>query len=322
MEYRTLPTSNVTMSRLTLGTMMFGKQTSEEESFKIMDYAFDKGITSFDTADLYNVGESEKIVGKWMKGKRDKIILTTKVRGPMGDDPNDQGLSRRHIMSAIDASLKRLDTDYIDFYYMHAPDYETSLEETLDTMTGLVRSGKVRYIGISNYPAWKVADILAICDKRNYVPPVVTQSVYNLLTRGIETELIPCIKEHNMGMVTYNPIAAGMLTGKHKPGKPAEGTRFANAKAYFNRYWNDENFEAVEKLTKIAESHGMTILELSMKWLTAQDSVVSILTGVSKLPQLEQNIASVEGEQLDAEVLAQCDEVWAALAGNRYSYFR
>lgn len=322
MEYRTFPTSSVTVSRLCLGTMMFGKQTSEEESMKIMDYAFDQGINFIDTADLYNVGESEKIVGKWLKGKRDKIILTTKARGPMGDDPNDQGLSRRHIMSAVDASLKRLGTDYLDFYYMHAPDYGTSLEESLDTMSGLVRSGKVRYVGISNYPAWQISDILAICDKRNLVAPVVTQNVYNLITRGIETELIPCVKAHNMGMVIYNPIAGGLLTGKHKPGKPAEGTRFANAKAYFNRYWSDENFEAVEKLTKIATDHGMSILELSMKWCMQQDSVVSILTGVSRLEQLEQNIASVEGEPLDAETLAQCDEVWAGLAGNRYSYFR
>ena len=322
MEYRTFPKSSVTVSRLCLGTMMFGKQTSEEESMKIMDYAYDKGINFIDTADLYNVGESEKIVGKWLKGKRDNIILTTKARGPMGDDPNDQGLSRRHIMSAIDASLKRLDTDYIDFYYMHAPDYETDLEESLDTMSCLVRSGKVRYVGISNYPAWLVSDILAICDKRGFVAPSVTQNVYNLITRGIETELIPCVKAHNLGMVIYNPIAGGLLTGKHKPGKPAEGTRFANAKAYFNRYWSDENFAAVEKLTEIATAHGMSILELSMKWCMQQESVVSILTGVSRLEQLEQNIASVEGDPLDAETLAQCDEVWGTLAGNRYSYFR
>lgn len=322
MEYKTFPTSNVTVSKLCLGTMMFGKQTSEEESLKIMDYAFDNGINFFDTADLYNVGESERIIGKWLKGKRDKIILTTKVRGPMGDDPNDQGLSRRHILSAVDASLERLGTDYIDFYYMHAPDYQTSLEESLDTMSTLVRSGKVRYIGISNYPAWRIADILAICDKRGYVPPVVTQNVYNMITRGIETELIPCVNEHNMGMVIYNPIAGGLLTGKHKPGKPAENTRFANAKAYYDRYWSDENFVAVEKLGKIAASHGMSLLELAMKWCDAQKSVVSILTGVSRLEQLEQNIASVEGAPLDAEILAECDEVWSTLAGNRYSYFR
>jgi aryl-alcohol dehydrogenase-like predicted oxidoreductase len=322
MEYKTFPTSNVTVSKLCLGTMMFGKQTSEEESLKIMDYAFDNGINFFDTADLYNVGESERIVGKWLKGKRDKIILTTKVRGPMGDDPNDQGLSRRHILSAVEASLERLGTDYIDFYYMHAPDYQTSLEESLDTMSTLVRSGKVRYIGISNYPAWRIADILAICDKRGYVPPVVTQNVYNMITRGIETELIPCVNEHNMGMVIYNPIAGGLLTGKHKPGKPAENTRFANAKAYYDRYWSDENFVAVEKLGKIAASHGMSLLELAMKWCDAQKSVVSILTGVSRLEQLEQNIASVEGAPLDAEILAECDEVWSTLAGNRYSYFR
>lgn len=322
MEYKNLPTSSVRVSRLCLGTMMFGKQTDEAESLKIMDYAFDNGINFFDTADLYNVGESERIVGKGLKGRRDKIILTTKVRGQMGEDPSNSGLSRRYIMSAVDASLKRLDTDYLDFYYMHAPDYDTALEETLDTMSGLVKSGKVRYIGISNYPAWQIADILAICDKRGYVAPVMTQNVYNAITRGIESELIPCVNEHKMGMVIYNPIAGGLLTGKHKAGKPEENTRFANAKAYFDRYWSDENFAAVEKLTEIAASHGMSILQLAMKWCAAQKSVISILTGVSRMSQLEQNIESIKGEPLDAGILAQCDEVWNSIAGARYSYFR
>jgi aryl-alcohol dehydrogenase-like predicted oxidoreductase len=163
--------------------MMFGGQTGEKDSLAIMDYAFDHGVNFFDTADGYVGGESERIVGKALKNRRDKIILATKVRTAVSDNPNDGGLNRRHILAEVERSLKRLDTDYIDVYYMHFPDYKTSLLESLDTMTGLVRSGKIRYIGISNYAAWQVADIFAICDKHNLITPVITQNVYNAITR-------------------------------------------------------------------------------------------------------------------------------------------
>lgn len=322
MQYNNLTGTSLKMSRLCLGTMMFGGQTDEAESFKIMDYAYAQGINFFDTANVYNQGESERIVGKGIKGRRDEIVLATKVRGEMGKNPNDAGLSRRNILSAVDASLKRLDTDYIDIYYMHAPDYETGLEESLEAMSSLVKAGKIRYVGVSNYAAWQIADMLSICDKRNYIPPIITQNVYNPITRGIETEFIPFLKAHDLAMAIYNPIAGGLLAGKHKPGKPAENTRFANNETYYDRYWSDENFAAVEKLTKIAAGHGLTILQLAMKWCARQRSVTSIITGVSRLSQLEQNIASVEGEPLDAEILKECDNVWLSLAGTRFGYNR
>jgi aryl-alcohol dehydrogenase-like predicted oxidoreductase len=322
MEYKNLSKTSLKVSALSLGTMMFGGQTSEADSLEIMDYAFEHGINFFDTANVYNQGESEKIVGKGLKGRRDKIILATKVRGQMGDNPNDAGLSRRNILAAVDASLNRLNTDYIDIYYMHAPDYETAIEESLEAMSGLVKSGKIRYIGVSNYAAWQIADILSICDKRNYIAPMITQNVYNPITRGIETELVPFLKAHDMGMAIYNPIAGGLLAGKHKPGRPAENTRFANNEAYFNRYWSDENFAAVDKLTRIAEESGLSILELAMKWCAAQASVTSIISGVSRMAQIEQNIASLEGDPLDSETLSKCDEVWHSLAGTRFGYNR
>jgi aryl-alcohol dehydrogenase-like predicted oxidoreductase len=302
--------------------MMFGGQTGEAESLSIMDYAYENGINLFDTANGYAKGESEKIVGKGIKGRRDKIILATKVFAQMGGDPNDSGLSRRNILGALEASLGRLDTDYIDIYYLHAPDYQTSLDETLDTVSGLVRAGKVRYLGVSNYAAWQIADILALCDKRGYIAPVITQNVYNAITRGIEAELIPFLKAHGMNLTVYNPIAAGLLAGKHGPGKPAEDTRFALNKMYADRYWSGENFAAVEKLTALARENGMSLLQLAMKWCAAQKQVTSIITGVSRLSQLEQNIASLEGDPLSGEVLARCDEVWHSLAGTRFAYNR
>ncbi|MEC0270404.1 aldo/keto reductase [Paenibacillus anseongense] len=322
MQYNNLSKTSLKVSKISLGTMMFGGQTSEADSLKIMDYSFEHGINFFDTANSYNQGESEKIVGKGLKGRRDEIILATKVRGSMGKNPNNAGLSRRNILSAVDASLMRLDTDYIDIYYMHAPDNDTTIEESLETMSTLVKAGKIRYIGVSNYAAWQVADMLSICDKRNYIAPIITQNVYNPITRGIETELVPFLKAHDVGMVIYNPIAGGLLAGKHKPGQPAENTRFANNETYFNRYWSDENFAAVDKLTQIAAECGLSILQLAMKWCAAQESVTSIISGVSRLAQIEQNIASIEGQPLDAETLLKCEDVWRSLAGTRFGYNR
>jgi len=322
MEYTSLPKSGLKISRFCLGTMMFGGQTSEADALSIMDYAYEHGVNFFDTANTYTRGESERIVGMGLKGRRDAIVLATKVCNPTGKNMNDGGLSRRSILSCVDDSLKRLDTDYIDIYYMHRPDPLTDLEETLETMSGLVTAGKVRYIGVSNFAAWQIADMLHICDKRGYVAPVITQNVYNLLTRGLESELAPFLKAHKIGMAVYNPIAAGLLAGKHKPGTPAENTRFANERGYYQRYWSDENFDAIEKLTKAAEMCGLSLLELAFRWLRIQDTVTAVISGVSKLSQLEQNIALFDGNTLDAETLAVCDEVWQSLAGNRFAYNR
>ncbi|MFA9379814.1 MAG: aldo/keto reductase, partial [Acetanaerobacterium sp.] len=186
----------------------------------------------------------------------------------------------------------------------------------------LVKAGKIRYIGVSNFAAWQIADMLSICDKRNYIPPIITQNVYNPITRGIETELVPFLDAHRIGMTIYNPIAGGLLAGKHSSGKPLENTRFSDNKMYYDRYWSDENFAAVESLKRIAAEHGLTILQLAMKWCAGQKNVTSIITGVSRLSQLEQNIASVEGEPLDAAALSQCDEIWHSLAGTRFGYNR
>ena len=280
------------------------------------------GVNFVDTANVYNQGESERIVGRWLKGRRNKVLLATKVFGRMGEDPNDAGLSRRNIVRAVDASLSRLGTDHIDFYYMHAPDYQTEPEESLQAMDSLVRAGKIRYVGVSNFAAWQIADMLHICDKRGYVAPVITQNVYNLITRGLETELAPFLKVHPMAMAVYNPIAGGILAGKHKPGTPAENTRFANNPMYYDRYWSDENFAAVEKLFGIAAQLGISLLELSMKWCAAQPQVTSIISGASKPEQIRQNIEALEGEPLNAEALAACDGVWKTLAGTRFGYNR
>jgi aryl-alcohol dehydrogenase-like predicted oxidoreductase len=322
MVYNYLGKTGLQVSIVSLGTMMFGGQTDDAESRAIMDYAFDLGITVFDTANVYNQGQSELIVGKGLKGRRDRIILATKVFGRMGSDPNNAGLSRRNIIAAAEASLKRLDAEYIDIYYLHSPDYKTSPEESLSAMSDLVRAGKIRYIGVSNYAAWQIADLLAICDKRGFPAPVITQNVYNLITRGIEPELVPFLREHELALTVYNPIAGGLLAGKHKPGKPEENTRFANNQNYYDRYWSDENFAALDKLTAIAKESGLSILELALKWCAAQKHVTTIISGVSRRSQLEQNVRALDGAALRAEILASCDEVWRGLAGARFAYNR
>ena len=322
MLYNNLPGTGLKISRISLGTMMFGAQTSETDSLSIMNYAYENGVNFWDTADMYNQGESERIVGKALKGRRDEIVLATKVCGQMGTKLNDKGLSRRNILAAVEASLKRLDTDYIDLYYMHKPDYETSIDESLETMSGLVKAGKVRYIGVSNFAAWQIADILAICDKRGYIAPVISQNVYNLITRGVEAELVPFLKEHKMGMAVYNPVAGGFLVGKHTPGKPADNTRFANNEMYIKRYWSEENFAVIEKLTEIASEHGMSVLQLAMRWCVGRACVASVISGVSKLDQIKQNLASVEGSALNESVLEACDDIWRTVAGTRFAYNR
>lgn len=320
MEYTNLAGTGLNVSRICLGTMTFSGQLNEQNSIKVIKHALDNGINFIDTADIYNGGQSEIITGKGIKGCRKNVILASKVGGPSGPGPNDKGLSRKHIISSVENSLKRLNTDYLDIYYMHAPDPLTPFEETMEAMTSLVKSGKVRYIGISNFAAWQLMDALWICDKRNLIAPSVTENVYNSITRGIESELVPCIKQNKVGLVIYNPIAGGLLSGKHSKDHPVENSRFSDLGGYYQRYWNDDSFQAIGKLTQIAQSHGMKLLELALRWCISYNYVNSVIIGVSRLEHLKQNLAYLEKGPLSNEILLQCDEVWKELRGSRFSY--
>ena len=323
MEFRTLSKSGLKISRLSFGTMTFGSQTDEATAQRIVDLCFDAGINFVDTANVYNGGAAETIVGKALKGRRDKIILATKVRGKMGVGPHDEGLSRPAMLKAIDASLQRLGTDYVDLYYLHMPDYATPIEETLETMEGLVKAGKVRFPAISNYAAWQVAEILWICEKRGYHPYFVSQPMYNLIARGIEDEYLPFCRRFDVAVVPYNPLAGGLLTGKHSPrGGPTPGTRFDNNKMYQDRYWLDDDFAAVEELRSIAKDAGKTLVELAFQWLLTQPVVDSIILGASRLEQLQEDLKAAEGGPLDAAVLTRCDAVWKRLRGITPQYNR
>jgi len=327
MKYRKLSGTGLRVSEMCLGTMTFSGQTTEKDAVEMIRYAIENGVNFIDTADIYpdagsyRGGDSEIAVGKGIKEHREQIILATKLRYPTGNGINDRGLTRSYILRAVENSLKRLNTDYIDIYYMHLPDNDTPMEETLYAMNDLIRSGKVRYIGLSNFAAWQIVDALAVADKRNIIGPMITQNVYNLLCRSIETELVPCIQTHKVGLSVYNPICGGLLTGKHQfVSEPAGNTRFSDDKVYVDRYWNEENFSAVGKLTHIAQEAGIPLIELAMRWVATHRYVNSVVTGCSRMEQLKQNLSLLDAGSLDEDVLQACDDVWKGLLGNRYSY--
>lgn len=323
MEYRTLSKTDLRVSRVSFGTMTFGSQTDEDAARRIVDRCLDAGINFFDTANVYNQGRTETILGKALKGRRSKVVLATKVRGKMGDGPDEIGLSRAAIHKAIDASLQRLQTEYVDIYYLHQPDYDVPIEETLAAMEEVVRAGKVRYPAVSNYAAWQVGEILWIAEKNGFRPPYISQPMYNLLARGIEEEYLPFSKRFGVALVPYNPLAGGLLTGKHARERgPASGTRFDGNKLYLDRYWHDDYFAAVEELQSIAREAGKTLVELALQWLLTQPHVDSIILGASRLEQLEENLNACAGGTLNEALLAQCDAVWKRLRGVTPKYNR
>lgn len=305
MRYRKLGRTGLKVSELCLGTMTFGWSVEEDESHRIMDLALDRGINFFDTADVYSrwdprsyAGKTEEIMGRWFAGdpgRRAKVVLATKVRGQMGDGPNDQGLSRGHIMDAVDNSLRRLRTDYIDLYQTHFPDDETAIEETLRALDDLVRSGKVRYIGCSNYKAWQLMEALWTSDKLRLARYDSLQPHYNLLTRAeFERELQPVCLKYGVGVIVYSPLAGGLLTGKFRRNQPIpEGTRVAergrNDKRLGEPLWN-----LVDKLEEIAQARGCGIPQVAVAWAAGAPAITSAIIGATSVGQLEETLGAAE----------------------------
>ena len=322
MKYKRLAGTGLSVSNLCLGTMTFGDQVDEKTGVEILHYALDNGINFIDTANVYNGGASEVIVGKGLKGRRDEAVLASKIRYNITGKRNDEGLHRGHMIAGVEACLKRLGTDYLDILYLHAPDYNTPIEETMEAATQLVKSGKVRYIGVSNYAAWQIVDLIRVGEKQNGITPVVTQDCYNLITRSIDRELVPCIQEHDIGLVVYSPLASGLLTEKHLSGKPAAGSRMAINKQYNERFWKPTNLDAVQALAAVATEAGLNITELALNWCNSKSYVNSILIGMSSLDQLKQNMAWLHDAPLSCQVQAKCDEIWSKIDDQSYKYNR
>jgi aryl-alcohol dehydrogenase-like predicted oxidoreductase len=319
MQYRKFGNTGLTVSRLCLGTMTFGLQTEENVSRSILDKAADAGVTFIDTADVYPLGgdenlagRTEEIVGHWLKGRRDRFIVATKAVGKVGPSPWDQGASRKHLLDAIDASLRRLRTDYVDLYQLHMDDRETPLEETLEAMDAIVQSGKARYVGVSNFLAYRLARALGRSDVLRATRFVSVQPRYNLLFRQIERELLPLADEEKLAVIPYNPLAGGLLTGKHRhDASPNEG-RFTAAvgKAgamYQERYWHKREFETIDKLRAIATQIGESLTKTSVAWVLANPLITSAIIGASRPDQLADTLASVD-LKLDAELKARLDD--------------
>lgn len=323
MEFRTLGRSPLKVSRIALGTMTFGAQTNEATAFRMVNQSLEAGVNFFDTANVYNQGQSEEILGKTLRGRREKVILATKVGMKTGEATDGSGLSGAAIRKAIDASLKRLRTDYVDIYYLHQPDYNIPVEETLAEMDKLVRSGKIRYPAVSNFAAWQVAEIHCLAQKKAQPAPYVSQPMYNLIARGIEDEYLPFCRHYGVSVVAYNPLAGGLLTGKHhQGGQPLLGTRFDKNQMYLDRYWHPDDFAAVEDLRNIAQESGMSLIELAFQWLLNREAVDCILLGASRLEQLLDNLEACQSQRLDPMIADKCDAVWKKLRGISPKYNR
>ncbi|MBI3912339.1 MAG: aldo/keto reductase [Armatimonadetes bacterium] len=294
MQIINLGRAGVKVSRLCLGTMMFGGPTDEGESLRIIHRALDAGINFLDTANIYNAGASERITGKAIRDRRDRVILATKVRGAIGDGPHDQGLSRVHILCAVEASLQRLGTDWIDLYYLHSPDYTTPLDETLRAMDDLVRQGKVRYMGCSNHYAWQVREMLAIAEARALDPVVCVQPLYNLVNRDAEVELFPLCRAHGLGVAAYSPLARGVLSGKYRAGESyPEGSRAARGNPrILETEMRAESFRVAQELHPLAEAKGCTLTQFALAWALANPIVTSVIIGPRATEQLEDNLGA------------------------------
>lgn len=312
MEYRKLGRTGLKVSVLCMGTMQFGWSVDEADTQRILSRTFEAGINFIDTADIYSKwvdgnpgGVAEEYIGRWLrqaKVPRDRLVIATKVRGRLGEGPNDEGLSRVHIMQAVEASLRRIQTDYIDLYQTHWSDSETSVEETLRAMDDLVRQGKVRYVGVSNYKAWELMQALWVSDKHNLVRYDSLQPHYNLIERAeFEAELRDVCKTYGLGVIPYSPLAGGFLTGKYRKDKPLPKSRRAQG---LRHAMTEKNFALIEKMDEIGKAHNATVSQVALAWLLADPVITSPIIGATAPEQLDENLAA-----LDIKLMAEEKQV-------------
>ncbi|MBA7701969.1 1-deoxyxylulose-5-phosphate synthase YajO [subsurface metagenome] len=317
MKMRFLGKTGVKVSELCFGTMTFGGrsffkyvgQLGQKEANTLVDMSLEAGINFFDTADVYSQGLSEEILGKALGKRRKDIILATKVRGKMGPGPNDVGLSRHHIIEACNASLKRLGTDYIDLYQVHNFDPDTPQEETMRALDDLVRQGKVRYIGCSNYSGWQLMKAMAISDKRGWERFVTLQALYSLLARDLENEMVPLCLDQGMGILVWSPLSGGFLSGKYRRGKPKpKGTRLTAPQPRFLQLDEEKGFDIVEELDRIAKAHNATVAQAALNYLLAKEGVSSVIIGARTPEQLADNLKTTDWE-MSVEEVSRLDEM-------------
>ncbi len=310
MEYRTLGRSGLKVSPLCLGAMMFGGETSEADALAIVARAQAQGVNFIDTADAYNAGRSEEVVGRAIAGERDWWVLATKVANPTGTGPNSRGTSRLHIQRAVEACLRRLRVDTIDVLYLHKEEHTTPFEETVRAIADLIRAGKLRYFGLSNYRSWRVAEICRACDDVGIDRPVVNQPLYNALNRMVETEMLPACAHLGLGVFPYSPLARGVLTGKYAPGAaPAEGTRAGRRdRRIMETEWREESLRIAQELAARARARGMTPGQFALAWVLNNRLVTGAIAGPRTLAQWDEYVGALDF-RLDAEDEALVDRL-------------
>ena len=296
MEYRSLGRSGLKVSPLCLGTMMFGGRTDESAAVTIVDHAHEHGINFLDTADVYNEGRSEQITGRAIASHRDDWVLATKVANAMGDLPNQRGLGRKWMLQAIDHSLARLATDYVDIYYLHKEDHDTPLAETVAAMGALIAAGKVRYFGLSNYRSWRIAEVVRLCDQQGITRPVVLQPYYNAMNRMPEVELLPCCQHYGLGVVPYSPLARGVLTGKYSPDSPppADTRAGADDKRIMESEWRRESLLMAQQLKTHAEARDISVAQFALCWVLNNRLVTAPVTGPRTLEQWQHYLGALD----------------------------
>lgn len=308
MNYRRLGNSGLKVSQLGLGTNAFGKRADQATSTRILDHALDHGINFIDTANIYAGSESERIIGEALVGKRDQVILATKAGLVKGQGPNERGSSRYHLQQELENSLKRLKTDYVDLYQIHTFDPDTPLDETLRTLDDMVSSGKVRYIGASNYAAWEMMKALGISELRGYARYVSTQTSYSLADRTPELELVPLCLDQGVGIIPYFPLAGGILTGKYSEGERKPSGSRADTDPNFNRFLEDHNLKLGQQVSQLAAEHGHSPSALSLAWLMNRPAVSTVIVGATKTEQLDDNLKSLD-IVLDETLSSHLDEI-------------
>lgn len=322
MNKRIIPNTNLEVSQLCIGTMTFGDRLDQAEADRAVAAALDHGINFFDTADIYTIqqhGISEEILGKALGNRRKDVVLATKVGGPMGMDPDQRGLGRKHMHQGVEDSLKRLGTDYVDLLYFHWPDRSQSMEEIIASANELIQAGKIRHYGISNFCGWEVCEMVLTAKAMGLQPPVAGQYVYNLLNRGIENEVVSMLERFELGLTTFNPLAGGMLTGKYAAGAMPSGSRFDDNPGYKARYYNDKNLDATVELAEMAKALDVSLIDFAICWLLSRKHLTSVILGFSNTAQLVQNMGAVEhlGKELPFEEL---DKMWKILSGSLHPY--
>ena len=315
MEYRRLGDTGLMVSELCLGCMTFGRETSEEDSKGLVGRFLEADGNFIDTADVYAKGVSEEITGRAIQGVRDDVVLATKVRFPMGDGPNDVGLSRKHVVQGCEDSLRRLGTDYIDLYQIHCWDVATPLEETLSALTDLVRAGKVRYIGVSNFTAWQIIKSVCVSEANGFERFVCLQPQYSLVERNVEYEILPACEEEGLGVIPWSPLGGGFLSGKYRRDEePPQGSRISEAVESMEEYWDrratERNWRVLDVVGEISESTGKSYSQIALNWLLRQPAVTAPILGVRTMEQLEDNLGAA-GWELDEEQVQRLSEAGA-----------